>query len=246
MTFDQLQIKYESQTLPAPYAISCKINIKWPGIGLKLNYLGREDLSEEEIYEEGFTMQDDFEGHTDLGQFWEETLVEAYEKTTIQRKPPKEDPPFTIELAFSKNGESQKKGKPSEYGMWEYLVQELMQATFEGCKTEKPFWLQATRIHNGQSSSLEIKASFLEREASLSKQGKTTPISWEKLRQYMKIFFQPDYLPEEATSKDPKGNGYYIQTEPGIWYQIGKSIANPTEDSDLTGKLKGLIDELLD
>ena len=65
-------LKYQTaENLPAPYAHAIEINGKFAQnqvdetplleLSFELTYLGREDFTEEELLEEGFTINDDFE-----------------------------------------------------------------------------------------------------------------------------------------------------------------------------------------
>jgi hypothetical protein len=64
MKFDNLKINYTTNQVPPPYAHEYSLNIAFNGknleVGFELNYIHRDDISQEEIAAEGFSENDDF------------------------------------------------------------------------------------------------------------------------------------------------------------------------------------------
>lgn len=80
-----LVLRFQTSALvPAPYAhaIELSINIKDESLAyvFEMEYLDRSQLSEEEIYEEGFTMEDDYKLEGELPKVWANELKALIEK----------------------------------------------------------------------------------------------------------------------------------------------------------------------
>ncbi|MEM8895503.1 MAG: hypothetical protein AAGC88_13055 [Bacteroidota bacterium] len=244
MSLPSLSIVCSTQNQPAPYAYQQNFEISPKGdhieASLEMVYTGRESLSEEEIYDEGFTNEDDFSWQGQLPIAWKEELDRVYSKTTFRKKPDKETP-LTISLN-SDQGESQ---YPSEYDMWEYVIQELAQAIFEAGGRELPLKVEVMTITKAATHQRAINGSFANRSASVTSDTFDNKIDWLKLKSILKTVFLPDYLPELATDKTPRKRGIYISPEAGMWYKLGHAILEPSKKSKALPRLEQLVEELI-
>lgn len=235
-----------TQNQPAPYAYSQRFVLVEDGnslsVELKMKYLDRDTLTPEEIYEEGFTEEDDYEWNVQLAESWVEELHSVIERTSYRKKPGKEEP-LAIEIDDpSKKDQSTR--YPSEYGMWEYFTQELAQAVFEVSGRELRLQIQIKEITKAESSDYTIHGSFAERLAKVRRNGEEIEIPWQKLKSMIKTVFMPDYLPELALEKEPRKRGLFLSMEEGVWYKVGHAILEPSKKSKTIERLEELVSEL--
>jgi hypothetical protein len=213
-------------------------------------YTGREDLSEDEIFGEGFTMDDDVNWNGKLGSQWWEVISSAIEKTHIKKgKKNNEGDPLQLELTTQNMPSGVNiAGSPTEYDMWEYLIQELIQAVFEASERELPLSINILKITGTVKQEIKIRVKFSKREATIEVAGKTKEpeiVEWSTLKDYLKTIYQPDYLPEKEMTKPPKNAGIYISFLEGSWFELKKGIVEPSKKSATVVKIEKLVDQLL-
>ncbi len=241
-----VEISYFTPDLPPPYAYNYLLTAAIDKEGLKvkfrLEYIDREELEEEEILAEGFTLDDDFSFEGNLPVVWKNELLTQLDKTSFLKGNPEQYP---IHLKLKTAGETYE-GYPSDYNNWEYFLQELVQGIFEAGMKERPLELYFRSIdHKRQQEAITLKASFLSRTAvrSTENSGKTTDstISFKELKKILKAVYMPDYIQEKAQTKSPEKPGKYINPGDGLWYEFGKSLLNPDPAFDSLGKAESLL-----
>ncbi len=243
MKLDQISITCTTQNQPAPYAYQQRFDIELDedqiSISFLMEYLGREDLTDEDIYEEGFTSDDDYSWKGQLPASWALELERVLGKTSYRKKQDKDTP-----LSISIDTADTQGSIPSEYEMWEYLTQELAQAIFEASGRELPLKLEVLSIAKAKTERHVIQGSFAERSASIIVNDTHKTINWMRLKSILKTLFLPDYLPELASDKLPRKRGIYISPEEGAWYKLGHAIIEPSKKSRTLTKLEELVEEL--
>ena len=243
MKLGQISITCITQNQPAPYAYQQRFDIEADGdrlsIGFSMEYLCREGLTEGEIYEEGFTRDDDYSWKGELPASWISELERVLRKTSYRKKQDKD-----TSLAISIEAADMEGCIPSEYEMWEYLTQELAQAIFEVSGRELPLQLEILSISKAKTGRYIIHGSFAERSAAIIADDIQKTIDWARLKSMLKTLFLPDYLPELAADKSPKKRGIYISPEKGAWYKLGHAIVEPSKKSRTLTKLEELVEEL--
>lgn len=236
----RLQVNFAEEDTPASYAI---------------RYLQREELTEDEILDEGFTLDDDWEWKGKLPGNWRNALLEQIKKQSWPTKAEKlaeGDAGLQISLL----GEGDKvlfDGKPADIASWEYFLQELIQATYEIAQKEAPFELVYREIKKGNEIyEIRLKASFAERsmqaqELEDGQEVNNIQPDWKLLKNLMKTIYIPDYDYENAREQEPKKRGQYIFTGEGLWFKFGDSLTEPDKKSNslerLENSLKGLFGE---
>lgn len=233
-TLMSLDIKFETaDIIPAPFShqIVVKASLDKPTIPLSFQilYTYRDDLTEEEILEEGFTLKDNFSWEGQLDAAWREPILKLIEQTPekFTNKGLEEEENF-FEITLN----NQEKGVPKNQESWEYLLQELMQAVFETAEKEAPLYLIFVEIDQQKKvSSLEISLQFAQRKANaytMDGENKTEKeIDWELAKDVIQLVFIGEFIPEKATTNEPKNTGKYLSTGDGIWYEFTKSLKNP-------------------
>ncbi|WP_332912304.1 hypothetical protein [Algoriphagus boritolerans] len=98
---------------------------------LDLHYTEREELSEEEIFDEGFTPDDDYRYKGQLNSVWIKPLQQLFDKTRWTSKDI-EDGGITV-TAIEK-GKDEGVKIPSNQEEWQLMAQDLIQAIYETAK----------------------------------------------------------------------------------------------------------------
>lgn len=217
-----LSISFLTQQVPPPFAHGYTMTIHKQGksweINFQLEFLQRESLEEEEILEEGFTGDDDFEWAGKLPEEWVQTLVRLLKKTTFEAEQSDEAPNHLF-LEYINNGKS---GFPTNFLEWEYLLEELIQAIYELAKRELPFMLHL--INSKQGLDLKLEAKFSTRSFVL-KDGKR-PFRWEQLKV---VLGQIENLAiNEVPKAKPGKKGYWLSFDGEQYFEI-KSEAGARE-----------------
>lgn len=232
-----LTVHYETLAFSPPYSYRYTLKIQGQSEALlvdyNLEYTDREALSEEDILEEGFTLNDNVHWQGTLPSVWRQTLAEIMARTpTLSRQPPKE---YEQSLALTlTHAAQQQKGWPRNAPEWEYCLQELVQAIYEASQRERP--LEIRYLNNLKDwQRVHIRASFLHRHLTIETkqpQRKTQLIEWEQLRPLLKAVYALDYYPNHppgatAAGKIPKQPGRYIDPGESRWYLLGQQAKNP-------------------
>lgn len=252
--YKTLKIIGITQTLPPPYAYQTHIELARKenalDVSFSLEYINREDITDEEIAIEGFTENDDFEWNGQMDVEWWKVTEAVLAKTTVRGKAKMHinDDPLYIEISAGADHDmGLLSGIPSEYGMWEYYLQELIQAVYEESGKELPLQIYILQKEGKLTNEIVLFASFAKRKASIIKNGsksKEIALDWDKLKSYLKIIYQPDYVEGKVQSKPPKNDGVYISMDKVNWYAVGIAIVEPSKKSQTIKKLLELIDSL--
>jgi hypothetical protein len=256
----KLDIFYDAgENVPPPYHYAYHLELTLKPAGLdavfELRYLNREELSEEEILEEGFTLQDDWSWNGSLPQLWLEALQEQIDKSIWPNKPKEVregEPVLEIQL-LSQPGEVLFAGRPADVPSWEYFLQEIMQAIYEVAKKEAPLALHYLEIGEEDDDNIEIwlNASFAERKASARQVGMqgsglpgTKELSWAALKKLLKTVYMPDYDYENASGFPPTEPGIHISTGEGLWFTFGESLLEPGATTNSLDRLESAFKEI--
>lgn len=232
MSFRTIQIHYQTaRSLPAPYAYFYTLTLT-PlvgelGVGLAITYPDRDDIDDDELMAEGFTRDDDFIHKGRLPQTWRQTVVSLAEKTRLQpisEEQLGEDDDFW-EIRFYATGGSGKHGRPQNADEWQYLVQELIQATYESVGRERPFELTYLRLdgkHGGRE--LRLTASFADRTVQVltlqDRRERTRTLPWATLQTVMSTIYAYDYDPDDDQPKRPRRDGHWLNLGTEDWYDV--------------------------
>lgn len=217
-------IKFQtSELVPPPfaYAIELKLNFdaKQLNYEFELSYLGREELSLEEIAEEGYTENDDYILNGSLPEFWYFDFKKLLENTKkSNKKEIKEDEDFwEIEDSFY----------PSNPLKWSNFLEEFHQAVLENNQLEKPLEIKILRHNQESPSELSILASFVDKSLNFkftnSTDSKEGPKPWTDLNTILKTIYSGEFLYANASNKLPKRTGIYLNLGDDLWFEVGKS-----------------------
>ncbi len=242
----KLEVRFQTLLAPPPYSHEYLLRLDFsfaePTVFFQVSYTGRDQLTEEEILEEGFTLQDDFEWKGTLSKTWETATLNLLMKTKTFFEHPKPSSQTVLSLVVDHQDNDSTSGIPDNMQDWEYHVQEVIQAIFEISKKELP--LRITYVEQDQKSklSISIHPRFSDRSLKVvrEKDGKTDEHSlpWEQLMSLLQAVYLPDYDPEKAKQKLPDNPGNYIDQGDGLWYALGKAVTNPSKKIDAIGQLE--------
>jgi hypothetical protein len=235
MSFKSLQIRYQTaRSLPAPYAYFYTLAInKVAGnaiqVNLEITYPDRDDIDDDELIAEGYTRDDDYAWSGQLPKTWWESIANLVRKTRLQplnEDELDEDDDFWDITLETDNGNSSQ-GKPAKADDWQYLMQELIQATYEAVGRERPFELIYLSI-GSQPGEQEIRltASFADRTVKITslenRREQTKMLPWSTLQHVMGQVYTNDYDPDDALLKRPKQEGQWLNLGTEEWYDISR------------------------
>ncbi|MEM0940925.1 MAG: hypothetical protein AAF600_08555 [Bacteroidota bacterium] len=199
-----LEIAYQTQNIPAPFAyealfkIDLTLNVQ---VSFELNYLGRDELTDDEIINEGFSLNDDFSWQGNLGSNWK-YLLSRFKNFNYQKKPNEN---FYIYVLI----DGKEKGFPDLKN--DLLLQELMQGVFESSVKEDALMLKF--YENGIETIAIWK--FSSRELLVN----NIPTNWNNGNILMQEVYSSD-LEELKSHLKPKNKS--ISTNLGDWLQLEK------------------------
>ncbi len=245
------EVQYETPAgLPPPFCYyyhltgrvvkgSLQVEFSWV-------YHNREDLTEEEITDEGFTGNDDFSWKGSLHEEW----LRQWKKKLSGTKPaaaPAETEPY-LHITAEGTGQILFRGHPRNLSEWEYFLQEFIQAIYETAGKEAPLRLHFRRVAQGAGAAeAGIEVNFSDRSVKITgkKKGSTPGLTWEEMQQELQSIYGLEYDAEAALPKAPGQPGYYLDLGEGQWYELGKSARNPSPRTNYIAKITRFIDHLL-
>lgn len=232
----QIDIALETLSVPPPYSHQYTFQLRFEAeqvqVTYDLQYTDRDELTEEEIWEEGFTPNDDYHWQGTLPQIWYTTLLERWSNTEWADPEEVENTPDNALLVTTTQADgTQQAGLPQAQGSWEYLLQELTQAVYEAAQRELPLQLRYREQQDSEPAlDLTLTASFLNRTVKVEyledeRPHQATP-AWSTLEPLLSTIYLLDYDAEQATTKPPTRPGKYLDPGDGHWYALGKQVTN--------------------
>ncbi|MCY7349718.1 MAG: hypothetical protein LH606_03510 [Cytophagaceae bacterium] len=241
--------------IPPPYShqYSLKGTVNQAGgldVVFNIQYLDRDELTDDEIISEGFTLQDDFHWAGELLPVWQEEVQNLVQKTIVNKtNRPADDAENRLWLNLDVESEAPQLGKPRNREGWEYAGQELIQAIYETAQIEAPLKLIYLRKMKDKSVQLEMNIYFSKRTVKARMQvgtiEKTKNLRWDDLNPILRMIYTGEFLAEKAVEKEPKHPGKFLNVGDGLWYEFGKSLRNPSGNNRYLTDLEHTFDELL-
>lgn len=235
-SFDQITFEYNSGSVPPPFCHKYKIVISKGDQGsfyleLTLEYYDREELSDEEIFEEGFSLEDDYSWKGDFPAVWAQEIEKKLASTSWKKKPtPSRDgTEFIIKKICEDRSEIL---QPTLSKEWESFVQEIIQVVFEISNKEAPLFMSfISKNSTLLETKIDFEFPFAARKVIVNSEikGENT-ISWAEGQKLLKYVFGFDYLPENSLDKIPEKSGNFINPGDGYWYELALH-ANANENT---------------
>ncbi len=234
-------LKYQTaENLPAPYAHAIEIigeiaqnqvdgipsgSVLQLELSFELTYLDREEFAEDELFDEGFTLNDNFSWKGTLPKTWSDVIfgnLKSANELIIKSLEPHQE---FWQLDFEG-----KSFYPKETEQFKYLIEELQQAVYEKSEKESPLKLIFLKNQSGENVEVNISASFVERKLSYNKinfnelQNDTKTLDWEELNFILKNTFSGEFEADFAQKNRPSHKGIFVNTGDELWYEVGKSL----------------------
>lgn len=252
--FKQIIADFQTLLTPPPYSHEYQFIVQPQGEQLKVQYqliyTERDTLTEEEILEEGFTLNDDYIWEGILPAVWQQALIKMLKQTTKIKSKTASNYSNMITLQIQMPEEEIHEGIPDNLEAWEYFLQEFTQAVFELSQKERPLEIHYLEVlASGQILSIAIKPSFsirqLKVEVSDNRKKQSKMHTWDQLKPLLKAIYLPDYDESKAKAQQPSKPGQYIDPGEGRWYELRKSVSNPGKKYDAIAALEKEIKKLL-
>lgn len=232
-------IEFDSGIIPPPYSHVYRLSLDWSGsemiTELELHYTDREDLTEDEMFDEGFTANDDFSFKGTLDSVWKKVVSIEFEKVKWSGRQLEEGGLTLSELEDGKTGSAK---VPADQEGWQMLAQDVIQAIYETSKKEAPLTVNFRQVTNEESVDCSITMNFSNREALFTSKNESRTINWEYAVQLLKLVFSPDYNYDIAKETAGAKRGEYIECGDGYWHELGKGVVNVDSSFDAVGKIK--------
>lgn len=231
-------LEFDSGIIPPPYSHVFRLLIDWSeGLKATLNihYTEREDLSEEEILEEGFTLTDDFHFEGEIHAVWKNP-IETLLKDTRFASGVKGTGEITL-ATKEKNTISPPK-TPLNQEAWKLLAQDVIQAIYETAKKEAPLQINFCIVDSTVAYEGSITLFFETRNVLFVWKGTSKTLNWEYAFQLMKLIFMPDYDYDIAGNHPGKTPGIYLECGDGWWHELGKGVLNIDQDFDAVQQIE--------
>jgi hypothetical protein len=226
-------LKYQTaDNIPAPFAHAIEINGTIQTIGtqnlelsFELTYLDREEFTEDELLDEGFSLNDNFSWNGTLPKIWSDVVFGNLK---------------SAKELFIKSLESHQEfwqvdfeGKsfyPENTDGFKYLIEELQQAVYETAGKEAMLKLTYLKNQSGENIEVEVSASFVERKLRHARTNlkdastETKILPWDELNFILKNTFSGEFEADFALSKKPSHKGLFLNAGDELWYEVGKSL----------------------
>jgi hypothetical protein len=229
--FNSLTIQFQTApTLPAPYAhfYTFLATVQAGGLAIDLNitYPNREAIDDDELEAEGFTRNDDYQWTGKLPTNWQTAFASLLTKTDF-RAVSEDELPETDDfwaITVSESSDNTQKGYPKSPDDWQYLMQELIQATYEADKRERPFELCYLDFRPSGDTELYLTASFAQRDVTAelvqNRQATRKTLQWADLQRLMSAIYAIEFDPETLFNHPPKQDGHWLNLGSEEWYDI--------------------------
>lgn len=211
-----------AESIPPPYANEVEIEADLSGenaaIKFSQTYIQRDELEEEEILEEGFSLDDDMVWNGELNDAWKAEFLkvsESVKEYSAITNSAHDD--IYLEL-------EQGKFSPKNVDAIKRFFEQLQQAIFESEKREAPLSITIKNITKSEESETKLNASFLERTYVQTINNEAIPQHWNQLDEHLKLIFAGDYVYEKASNKLPAKKGLYVNLGNEWWFEVGKSL----------------------
>jgi hypothetical protein len=242
-TFDKLSISFDTGPVPPPFCHKYDITIhkhqdSTYTASLKLDYYDRDEITEEDIIDEGFSLNDNFEWNGKLPEVWGQEVEKKLSSTNWGKKDIQETGYSTLELKYF-GGRNAEILYPADKRSWETFAQEIIQAIFELGEKEAPLEIIFLLIDQaGQQQQLRMMLQFSDRSVVLSSNtGSPKSLPWNEGQKLLQYIFFFDYLPEDSLQELPENSGSYIDPGDGFWYSFDNQEPGNEEMEDRWEKL---------
>ena len=229
-----VKVSYQTLQLPPPFAFAYTLDLTFSedqiDISYALEFMNREDITLEEIEEEGYSENDDFNWEATLGKVWVDNLMNDLDQIELEDE--SEDFNTYLHVEF----EDGREGLAVLAEDWDFRLQELIQAIYEKAGVEAKLQMKILHIEGNQRSFYEVEGSFENLSGSVNKK----PIDWEELHLLVEDIYTIDF--DGEVFDKPESTGLWIDPDGSGNYQLFDSQAGPkgkTIKQHILERLKG-------
>jgi hypothetical protein len=246
----QYIIRFQTATVvPAPYAhfYTLQVDIESEDdvmVDFGITYTDRDDLDEDDLLDEGFSPDDDYQWNGSVPTIWIEEFRAILDSSKIIRRREESEFEDFIEVELDENGK-RVTIYPVDKERWSYFLQEFIQAIFETGGRENPFELTYVDNDGDKETVIDLKASFAKKTFTISKnKGALRNLDWTQLQKIMDTVYKAEFVPDNASDSKPSKKGKYINAGDGLWYQLGVAVLETTSKSKDLAKIESLFNTL--
>lgn len=238
----KVSIKYETTDYPPPYSyhyqLDCELQEENLKVSLDLQYTDRDLIDEDEIYAEGFSLNDDYFWKGILPEVWLRAFQDFLGSVSLAQKSDTE----SLFVKIQYDNDQKKEGFPEDIRKWEYFLQELIQAVYETDRKELPLKIRFLKHKtSGDDTLYDFNVFFARRDILLKELNnkREYKISWEEGKNLLKQIYMLDFL--EGSDKKPADEGHFIDPGDGYWYKLGKDAVNPHVTNNAVEKIQNFF-----
>ncbi|MPR36477.1 hypothetical protein [Salmonirosea aquatica] len=245
-----IRIKFQTAAgLPAPYSYFYTLQLTFEGkklgIDLELHYLDRDELDEEMILEEGFSLNDDYSWVSTLPQTWQTELTTMMDKLVPMTSEEVGENENYLVVEIQLRTDKVAVFTPNDRPAWDYFQQELIQAIYEASGKERAFEMEYLEIEARNELRIQVDASFVNRNFSVKiNDAPASSLNWKWTKEVMETVFKADFLPVQNPDEEPRFSGKYLAVGDGVWYEFNETLVEPTPKSKVLPKIVLLMDQL--
>ena len=235
-----IEIAYDSGIIPPPYSHFFKLRIgiqrDFLDVSLDMVYTDRDEVTEEEILDEGFSLHDDVHFKGEVPIVWKKPLLDIYSGTRWSNK--KLDSEGGISILTKDIHGQQVQTIPLNQDEWHHFAQDVIQAVYEISKKEMPLKIGYIVREENQSLEITLTMLFSVRKVELKINGKPKDANWDETKELLSMVFLPDYDYDKAKQSKPQHKGHFIDSGDGLWHEMGKGVVNVDDTFDAVGRIK--------
>lgn len=241
------QVHIQCQTndsIPPPYSHYYSLvvdeNPSYLTLSFTLNYTEREDLTEEEILDEGFSPDDDFAWKGTLSKVWKLQLDAMLGETKLAAKPASGSD-YVVEVKTDEGG-NERTGYVSkkETLRWAYFIQELKQAILETERIEAPLKIEYLLIDGEKETLVVLNGIFAERNFTVRINDRPVEqLEWHVLQQTINLIFNETEIDQEQSlPRRPVKRGHYLNIPGAGWFEFDEGIRPRYQDASILENIK--------
>ncbi|HSI77132.1 MAG TPA: hypothetical protein VK957_14625 [Lunatimonas sp.] len=237
----RLEIDYQTGEVPPPFSHIFKLKLSFEksfvNTQFEITYTDREELSEEEIINEGFTENDDFKFVGEIPKIWQREFLSLYSSSKWSHQKMLGPEGGIKILAKDLHGKIVR-SIPLNAEEWYYLTQEYIQAIYEVSKREAPLLIRYKEVESEKVWMYELTFKFSVRKIEIRINGALQELDWESAKDLLANIFLPDYDYGVAKASEPTKRGSYIDCGDGLWHDFRTGVFNLDDSFDAKGKIQ--------
>lgn len=220
--FTLWEARFETNDLTPPpfshyYHLILKKDARGYFASYELVYTHREELTEAELVEEGFSLDDNRACQAYLHAAWVAQLEKLMAQTQPETRPRQSKYNFLELHIRTQSGETQT-FSPKNRLAWEMLLEQVVQGLMETAKVEAPLVLGYCWQEQGKQQQYQIRWQFANRTAVIIHANKAFTISWQTGLSIMEQSFSIEADLDKGATKPKLGN--QISSGDGKWYPL--------------------------